>query len=80
MPTSITHLGSYVNPKDGQIYQVIIETITVKDEVDLEEQSTDFDIYLYRTECGMTLYFPENDGSLFCAELGVALYPLLELK
>lgn len=80
MPVSISNLGSYVNPTDGKTYEVVVEVISVPDEDETDGESSAFEIELYRTECGKTLYYPEHDGSLYCAELGAALYPLLKLK
>lgn len=76
MLTSTEEVGIFLDKKTGHTYQVLREHISVKDDDSAQNEASAFEIELYRTECGMTLFYPELDGSIYCAELGEMLYPI----
>lgn len=66
-------VGIYESEQTRRDYLVFREVIHIDSSAKAGDNSCD--IELYQTECGMTLYFPDDDGSLFCAELGENLVP-----
>lgn len=66
-------MGVYESEKTHREYLVFREIMHVDSNAKAGDNGCD--IELYQTECGMTLYFPDDAGSLFCAEIGENLVP-----
>ena len=66
-------VGIYETEKTRTEYVVYREVIHVDSNSTRGDNSCD--IELYQTACGMTLYFPDESGAMYCAELGDYLVP-----
>lgn len=66
-------VGVYESEKSRREYIVFREIMHIDSNAKAGDNSCD--IELYQTQCGMTLYFPDDKGALFCAELGENLVP-----
>ncbi len=73
MPYKVISLGIYKSEISGKHYPVIKEFVHVDRGGSSEDSNGD--IEMYQTSCGMTLFLPEADGSIFCVELGEFLHP-----
>lgn len=73
MSMAQTLIGIYESSKDHKEYPVYREIIHVVGKSGRADDNCDIEIY--QTACGMTLYFPDEDGSMYCAELGEYLVP-----
>lgn len=70
---SRTLIGIYETEKTRTEYAVYREILHV--DSNSEKGDNSCDIELYQTACGMTLYFPDESGAMYCAELGDYLVP-----
>lgn len=68
-----TQIRIYESSKDHTEYPLYREIIGVDGKSGWVDDI--YNIQIYQTACGMTLYFTDDDGTMYCAELGDSLVP-----